>query len=96
MKYVQIAQLVRQIAYTSDTELDCGECSQLTPEYVDALLAGQDGQARWNNVRQHLAQCAVCSQETITLRNLVKMERDGVWPPLGHLLDQAARRDWGA
>ncbi len=96
LKYVQIAQLVRRIAYTCDSELDCGECSQLTPEYVDALLSGQDGQERWAHVRQHLSQCTVCSQETVTLRNLVKMDRDGIWPPLGQLLDQAARRDLGA
>ncbi len=87
MKYIQIAQFVRRIAQTCDAELNCGECSQLTPEYVDALLAGQDGMDRWARVRQHLEQCNVCTQETLTLHSIAKLELDGGWPPVAQLLD---------
>ncbi len=96
MKYMQIARFVRRIAYTFDTEIDCGECSQLSPQYVDAILDGQDGHDRWLSVRRHLEQCSVCAQEFVTLRSLAKMEHDGVWPPVAQLLDWAARRELNA
>ncbi len=96
MKYVQIAQLLRRIAYTCDTEIDCGECARLCPEYVDAFLSGQDGLERWSLVRQHLEQCVGCAQEFVTLRSVAKMELDGTWPPIAQLLDWTARRELNA
>ncbi len=95
MKYYQIARFVRRIAYTREAELNCGECSQLTPGYVDAILSGQDSD-RWELVRQHLEQCSVCAQETVALRVLAQMDRDGVWPPLAQLLEQVSPRDLNA
>ncbi len=91
VKYYQIAHFVRRIAYTSDAELDCGECARLTPQYVDAVLSGKDGLDRWAPVRQHLEQCNVCSQETLTLWKLAQMDLDGAWPSRAQLLDQVAR-----
>ncbi len=88
VKYYQIAHFVRRIAYTSDSELNCGECSQLTPQYVDAVLSGRDGLERWAPVRQHLEQCNVCSQETTTLWKLAQMDLDDAWPSLAQLLEQ--------
>ncbi len=96
VKYIQIASFVQRIAYTSDSELDCGECSQLTPAYVDAVLSGQDGLDRWQRVRQHLEQCSVCAEETLALRKLAQMELTGSWPPLAQLLDWTVRRDLSA
>jgi hypothetical protein len=96
VNYTQIATFVRRVAYTCEAELDCGECSQLTPQYVDAVLSGQDHLDRWAHVRQHLEQCTVCSQETVTLYNIAQMELDGTWPPLAQLLEWVVRRELSA
>ncbi len=96
VKYTQIVRFARRIAYTFDAELDCGECSQLTPQFVDAILSGQDSLDRWALVRQHLEQCAVCAQETVTLRQLAQMELDGTWPPIAQLLDWTVQRELSA
>ncbi len=96
MKDAQIARLLRRIALTSDTEIDCGECSKLSPQFVEAILNGHDradGGDRWAAVRVHIEQCPVCSQEVLTLGSILKMDQDGTWPPLTALLDRACRRD---
>ncbi len=96
MKDIQIARFVRRIARTLETEIDCGECSRLSPQYVDALLDGQDGLDRWALLRAHLEQCAVCAQELVTLRDVAKMELYGNWPSRTVLLDWACRREQNA
>ncbi len=89
---VQIARLLRRIAHTLETEIDCDECARLSPQYVDAVLDGQDGVDRWVLLRAHLEQCSVCAQEVVTLRDVVRLDRDDAWPPLTNLVDRAC---WG-
>ncbi len=91
MNDIRIARLVRRIAQTLEMELDCGECSQLSPQYVDAMLDGQDGLDQWALLRAHLEQCPVCGQEFVTLREVAKMDLDGTWPAKTVLLDWACR-----
>ncbi len=94
MNNVQIARLLRRIAHTLETEIDCGECSQLSPQYVDAIVDGQDGMdGRWALVRAHVEQCSVCAQEIVTLREVVRMDLNERWPPLATLIDWACRGD---
>jgi hypothetical protein len=93
---VQIARLVRRIARTLETEMDCGECSRLSPQYVDALLDGQDGLAHWPLLQAHLEQCPVCAQEFVTLREVARMDLDGTWPTTATLLDWACRSESSA
>ncbi len=90
MAKAHIVRLVRHIALTLETELDCGECSHHTASYVEALLAGQDGVDRWSGIKAHLEQCTTCSEEVDHLCKLARMDQDGNWPTLSHLLAQAA------
>ncbi len=91
MKEIYIARLLRRVALTHDHELDCGECSLLTPQFVDALLDGQDGLDKWVLVKAHLEQCSTCAQEVVTLRNVVMMDAEGSWPSLTILVEWATR-----
>ncbi len=96
MKDTHVARLVRRIAYTLEIEIDCGECSRLSPHYVDALLDGQnESLARnadhWALFKAHLEQCPTCSQEFVMLREIAKMDLDGAWPGVATLLDWATR-----
>ncbi len=91
MAKAHIVRLVRRIALTLETEIDCGECSHLTPGYVEALLTGQDGIDRWLTVRSHLEQCSICAEEVEGLCQVTKLELDGTWPPTQSLLDRLAQ-----
>jgi hypothetical protein len=92
----QIARLVRRIAYTLETELDCGDCGNHVPVYVDAILAGEDGIDRWALVRQHLEQCSVCSEEFANLRNAAKMDVEDNWPSPDILLEMIGGHELNA
>jgi hypothetical protein len=89
----QIAGLVRRIARTMETELDCGDCGKHIAVYVDAILAGEDELDPWALIRQHLEQCSPCAEEFAVLRDAAKMDLEDNWPSRDSLLDRAARRD---
>jgi hypothetical protein len=92
----QIARLVRRIARTLETELDCGDCGKHVPPFVDAILAGDDAIDRWGAVRQHLEECSVCAQEFAALREIAKMDLEDNWPIQAIMLEMAARRQLNA
>jgi hypothetical protein len=94
--HIQVARLIRRIAGTLDRELDCGECADLSPQFVDATLAGQDTVESWALIRQHLEQCPVCAQEFVTLRDCARMDEQGTWPTTSWLLDYVTRRVYDA
>jgi hypothetical protein len=96
VKKDQIARLVRRIAHTLETELDCGDCAKHVPAIVDAVLAGQDTLDQWALIRQHFEECEVCSEEFAVLRNVARMELEGTWPTPAALLDSAARGELNA
>ncbi len=93
----QLKLFVRRLARTQETEIDCGECSRLSPYYVDALLNNQDSRIHagntehWLLFQSHLEQCPVCSQEFVTLCAVARMELDGSWPARATLLDWATQ-----
>ncbi len=91
MNEVLVARLVRRIAHTLEQEIDCGECSKLSPQYIDALLDGRDRLDRWDLVRVHLDQCTVCAQELTVLFQVVQMDREDTWPSVAVLLEWATR-----
>lgn len=94
----QIALLVRRIARTLETELDCGDCGKHVPTFVDALLIGGDGEQadRWAMIRQHLEECTVCSEEFHALKDVSKLDLEGNWPSQAAMLDKAAQRELNA
>ncbi len=88
---VHIVRLIRRVALTVDSEIDCGECTHLSAGYVEAVLAGKDGDGRWSQVKIHLTQCPVCSEEVEHLCQLTQVEMEGTWPTLAALLDRLAQ-----
>ncbi len=91
MAEAHIVRLIRRIALTEDRELDCGECTHLSAGYVEALLTGEDGDGRWSQVRLHLTQCSVCSEEVDHLCRITRAEMDGNWPSMAAMLERLAQ-----
>ncbi len=91
MVEAHIVRLIRRIALTVDSEIDCNECTHQSAEYVEALLTGKDGDGRWSQVKIHLTQCPVCSEEVEHLCQIMQVEMEGTWPSLAALLDRLAQ-----
>lgn len=91
MAEAHIVRLIRLVALTVDTEIDCGECTHLSAGYVEALLTGRGGDGRWVQVQVHLTQCPVCAEEVDQLFRLTKLEMEGSWPSLAALLDRVSQ-----
>ncbi len=91
MAEAHIVRLIRLVALTVDSEIDCSECTHLSAGYVEALLSGKDGDGRWTQVKVHLTQCPVCSEEVDHLYRMIRLEMDGTWPSLAALLDRLAQ-----
>lgn len=88
MVELHIRRLVRHIALTRDSELDCGEAFQLSASFVEAVVRGEDGGTHWEVFRVHLDQCSTCSEEISFLVRLARMDLDGSWPPTSFLLGE--------
>lgn len=94
----QVADLVRRIARTLEAELDCGDCGKHVPTYVDSILAGDEDGAgdRWAQVRQHLEECIVCSQEFRALWAVAKLDLEGTWPTPEAMLEEVVNFELNA
>ena len=77
MNRSQLERLLSLIARTEDEEISCTECFELLPVYVDLEVAGEDLDTKGSRFRQHLDQCGVCREEYETLRELIRLEREG-------------------
>ncbi len=91
MAEAHVVRLIRRIALTVDSEIDCGECTHLSAGYVEALLTGKDGDGRWFEVKLHLTQCSVCAEEVEHLVRIARAELDGNWPSMAAMLDRLAQ-----
>ncbi len=96
MAEAHIVRLIQRIALTRETEIDCGECAYLSAGYVEAVLTGQDGNARWSSVKLHLTQCPICNEEFEGLCQVTKLEMDDTWPSLSLLIDKLVRPELSA
>ncbi len=96
MTRAHIIQLVRRIALTCETEIDCGECSHLSAAYAEAVLNGQASVERWSVVRAHLEQCSVCAEEFSGLCQITQADMDGNWPSISLLLERLSESNLNA
>ncbi len=59
----QIDDLLRRIALTTVTEINCDECLALMPEYAEATVSQQPIVGELVLVEVHLVQCPCCKEE---------------------------------
>lgn len=81
-----LSLLLRRLSQTQTEELDCTECGSRVPEYVDAVLARQDGMERFHLVRNHLFQCPSCCEEFQALHRLLVLESEWLDAPVQEMV----------
>jgi hypothetical protein len=59
----------------SEDELSCEQCFEQLDRYVELELAGADADRAIPGMRPHLAGCAACREDHLSLRSLVNAER---------------------
>ncbi len=79
---------VRQIRDTQADEIDCSTCLDQLSQYVDLELASANVAGRLPQVKQHLEQCRVCSEEHQVLYELARLEREGGLPSTDQLIER--------
>ena len=57
-----------------EPEVGCEECFDELDRYVEAELAGADGDAVVPGLRTHLAGCPACAEEHESLRALLELD----------------------
>ena len=80
MELPALRRLLQRIADTDDEEISCTECFDLVAQYVDLEVTGQATDATLPRLQQHLRQCGVCREEYEVLRDLVRLDADGLAP----------------
>jgi hypothetical protein len=55
-----VVKLVRVVAETHETEIDCDECFERLDIFAETELSGADGSAAMPLVGDHLDKCADC------------------------------------
>ena len=85
VSWTQFERLLRLVARTEDEELSCAECFELLPQYVDLEVSGEAPKVRLPLFRRHLEQCAVCREEYVALRDLIRLEAEGCPPSIDDL-----------
>jgi hypothetical protein len=63
----QLSNLMRAVALTQDTELNCDGCLERLSAYAEAELLGKAAIDAFEQVRQHLALCTDCQEEYAAL-----------------------------
>ena len=76
---------LRNIYKTLDEEISCTECFDLSSQFVEMEISGQDIAIELPQVKQHLDQCRACREEYETLRNLIIAEERGDLPSVDDL-----------
>ncbi len=79
---------VKRIKDTQADEIDCSACLDQISRYVDLELAGAQAEKRMPQVRQHLEQCRVCSEEHQVLLAMARLDREGGLPSTGQLIER--------
>ena len=72
-----VASLVGRLQGPSEPELSCEECFEQLDRYVELELAGRavDPDREVPGMREHLAGCAACHEDHLSLLALVSIER---------------------
>jgi hypothetical protein len=58
-------------------EVSCDECFELLDEYVELELGGADADRALPGMREHLQGCPACREDHESLRDLVRLDREG-------------------
>lgn len=85
MRFVSFHDWIKKIYATRDDEMDCNQAAELIASYVEHLVAGEEIDARFSAVEQHLAQCAHCLEVATALREVVRQESEKVLSPTASL-----------
>lgn len=72
----QIKNLLHLLSITRDRELNCNELLAGVPEVAECELAGRPVPASLQLVQHHLALCAECREEYVTLIAALRVEGD--------------------
>ncbi len=72
-----IKGLVECMGVTHEQELNCNECLDLVPEYVEQDIQKQPIRSTLKPVEYHLALCKECRDEYDTLRELLTDTENG-------------------
>lgn len=67
-----LANLLRLIGLTKDTEINCDQCLSLVAEFAERELAGRSVDESLRAVEEHLAICGECREEYEALRKAIK------------------------
>ena len=67
-----VVKLVRVVAGTRETEIDCDECFERLDRFVEAELSGLDATAAMPLVGDHLDKCPDCRGTFEALRQAVR------------------------
>lgn len=59
----QVAQLLKMIRQTQESELTCPECLNDLDKYTQGVLDGAPIDGVLNRVREHLEACSFCNEE---------------------------------
>jgi hypothetical protein len=76
----KLTEWFKHIHDTQEEEISCSACLDQISQYVDLELAGGDIARAMPQVRHHLDQCQVCSEEYQLLRELARLESEGNLP----------------
>lgn len=88
MMKTNLAKFVRHVHDTRDTEISCSVCLDLVSQYVDLEISTGDAVGKLPQVKQHLDQCQVCSEEYQVLRELAVLEAEQQLPTGEELINQ--------
>ena len=88
-----LSKWMKRVQATQADEISCSQCLDQVSQYVDLELSNADEAAvRMPQVRQHLEQCKVCSEEYQLLRELASLERQGGLPTHADLIERLKHR----
>ena len=65
------AEQVEALTLATEPYLSCEQCFDLVDEYVESVVAGRPHAAP-PGLEEHLAGCAACAQEAVSLLELVR------------------------
>lgn len=59
----QVAELLRMLKLTKDTEATCGDCQNTMAEFAETQLEGKTIPESLNMIKDHLQLCGDCREE---------------------------------
>ncbi len=73
-----------------EKDISCRELLDHLPAYIDAVVHGQPGNGKYEDLDQHLDSCPDCAELYAELVHLAALEVDGRLPEVDELLAELA------